>query len=51
MGGRRFPVRATLLEGGEAETAYQRMVAVASTYASYRGRTDRQIRVFRLTPV
>lgn len=51
VGGRRFPVTATLLEGDEAETAYQRMVTVASTYASYRGRTDRQIRVFRLTPV
>jgi deazaflavin-dependent oxidoreductase (nitroreductase family) len=49
-GGRRIPVRATLLDGDEAEAAYQKMVAVASTYAAYRGRTDRQIRVFRLTP-
>jgi deazaflavin-dependent oxidoreductase (nitroreductase family) len=50
IGGQRIPVRATLLEGEDAEAAYQKMVEVASTYAAYRGRTDRQIRVFRLTP-
>jgi deazaflavin-dependent oxidoreductase (nitroreductase family) len=50
-GGQRIPVRATLLAADEAEAAYQKMVQVASTYAAYRGRTDRQIRVFRLTPV
>ncbi|RNL62559.1 nitroreductase family deazaflavin-dependent oxidoreductase [Nocardioides marmoriginsengisoli] len=49
--GQRIPVRAELLAGEEAEAAYQRMVAVTSVYASYRGRTDREIRVFRLTPV
>lgn len=48
--GQRFAVRGERLTGGEAEAAYQRMVAVASTYANYRGRTDREIRVFRLTP-
>jgi deazaflavin-dependent oxidoreductase (nitroreductase family) len=48
--GQRIPVTATLLEGDEAEAAYQKMVAITSVYASYRGRTDRQIRVFRLTP-
>jgi deazaflavin-dependent oxidoreductase (nitroreductase family) len=48
--GRRIPVTATLLEGDEAEAAYQKMVEVTSVYAAYRGRTDRQIRVFRLTP-
>lgn len=48
--GRRFDVRAEHLAGDEAEAAYQLMVGVASTYASYRGRTDREIRVFRLTP-
>lgn len=48
--GRRFAVRAERLAGEEAEAAYQLMVGVASTYASYRGRTDREIRVFRLTP-
>ena len=48
--GDRIPVTATLLEGDEAETAYQRMVDITAVYASYRGRTDREIRVFRLTP-
>ena len=51
VGGRRIAVRATLLEGEEAEAAYRTMVAVASTYAAYRERTDRRIRAFRLTPV
>jgi deazaflavin-dependent oxidoreductase (nitroreductase family) len=44
------PVTATLLEGVAAESAYQRMVAVTAVYAAYRTRTDRRIRVFRLTP-
>ena len=48
--GKRIPVRAELLAGAEAEAAYARMVEVASTYAAYKGRTDREIRVFRLTP-
>jgi hypothetical protein len=47
---KRIPVTATLLEGEEAEAGYQRMVELASTYAAYRGRTDRRLRVFRLTP-
>jgi deazaflavin-dependent oxidoreductase (nitroreductase family) len=50
VGGQRVPVTATPLEGDEAEAAYQKMVEIASTYSAYRGRTDRQIRVFRLTP-
>ena len=48
--GTAIPVRARLLEGDEAEEAYQRMIAVTTVYATYRGRTDRPIRVFRLTP-
>jgi deazaflavin-dependent oxidoreductase (nitroreductase family) len=48
--GRRIPVRARLLEGEEAEAAYRRMIEVTSVYATYRTRTDRAIRVFRLTP-
>jgi deazaflavin-dependent oxidoreductase (nitroreductase family) len=51
VGGERIPVTATLLDGAEAEAAYQKMVEVTSVYATYRGRTDRRIRVFRLTPV
>jgi deazaflavin-dependent oxidoreductase (nitroreductase family) len=50
VGGQRTPVTATLLEGDEAEAAYQRMVEIAATYATYRNRTDRSIRAFRLTP-
>ena len=50
VGGQRIPVTATLLGGAEAEAAYQKMVDLASTYSAYRGRTDRQIRVFRLEP-
>ena len=49
-GGRRIPVTATLLDGEQAEAAYQKMVEITAVYSSYRGRTDRQIRVFRLTP-
>jgi deazaflavin-dependent oxidoreductase (nitroreductase family) len=51
VGGQRIPVRATLLDGEEAEAAYQKMVEVTTVYQVYRGRTDRKIRVFRLTPV
>ena len=50
VGGRRIPVTARLLEGEAAEAAYQEMVQVTTVYASYRGRTDRRIRVFRLVP-
>jgi deazaflavin-dependent oxidoreductase (nitroreductase family) len=50
-GGRRVSVRATLLDGEEAEAAYRKMIEVTSVYQVYRGRTDRKIRVFRLTPV
>lgn len=41
-------MKAELLEGEEAEEGYQKMVELASTYAEYRSRTSRQIRVFRL---
>ena len=51
VGGRRIPVTATLLEGDDAEAAYRKMVALAQTYSTYRGRTDREIRVFRLAPI
>jgi hypothetical protein len=44
------PVTATLLAGDEAERAYRRMIEITAVYAAYRTRTDRRIRVFRLTP-
>jgi deazaflavin-dependent oxidoreductase (nitroreductase family) len=50
VGGQRIPVTATLLEGDAAAAAYEEMVELTPVYASYRGRTDRHIRVFRLTP-
>lgn len=50
VGGVDVPVRAELLEGEEAERAYGWMVEATRTYAEYRARTDRQIRVFRLVP-
>jgi deazaflavin-dependent oxidoreductase (nitroreductase family) len=48
--GKRIPVRAELLAGEEAEAAYQLMVGVTTVYSAYRGRTAREIRVFRLMP-
>ena len=50
-GGVTVPVRATLLGPDEAEAAYAEMVEVTPVYAEYKHRTDRAIRVFRLTPV
>jgi deazaflavin-dependent oxidoreductase (nitroreductase family) len=50
VGGQRIPVTARLLEGDDAEAAYRKMIEITGVYASYRGRTDRQIRVFLLTP-
>ncbi|HEX7739635.1 MAG TPA: nitroreductase family deazaflavin-dependent oxidoreductase [Marmoricola sp.] len=50
-GGVTVPVQATLLEGAEADEAYAKMVEVTAVYAEYKSRTDRSIRVFRLTPV
>lgn len=48
--GKRVPVRAELLSGEEAVAAYRLMVDVAVVYSAYQGRTDREIRVFRLSP-
>lgn len=49
-GGVEVPVVAELLTGEEAEAGWQKMVALTPVYASYKTRTDREIRVFRLTP-
>lgn len=49
-GGVEVPVHAELLAGAEAEAGWQKMVDSLSVYAVYRTRTDREIRVFRLTP-
>lgn len=50
IGGVEVPSRAELLTGDEAEAGYARMVDATRTYTEYRSRTDRAIRVFRLTP-
>jgi deazaflavin-dependent oxidoreductase (nitroreductase family) len=49
IGGKDIPVDAELLEGEDAEAAYTIMADLARNYAVYRERTDRQIRVFRLS--
>lgn len=49
-GGEEIPVVAELLAGAEAEAGWQKMVDLAGNYAVYKTRTDREIRVFRLTP-
>ena len=51
MAGQDIAVTARLLTGDEAEGAYAVMEATARTYAVYRDRTGRQIRVFRLAAV
>lgn len=50
VGGVEVPVRAELLSGADAEAGFARMVDSASVYAVYKTRTDRDLRVFRLTP-
>ncbi|KAA1426226.1 nitroreductase family deazaflavin-dependent oxidoreductase [Nocardioides antri] len=50
-GGVEVDVVAELLSGEEAEAGWRQMVAVTPVYAEYKNRTDRDIRVFRLTPV
>lgn len=49
-GGVEVPVVAELLSGAEADAGWQKMVDLAGNYAVYKTRTDREIRVFRLTP-
>jgi deazaflavin-dependent oxidoreductase (nitroreductase family) len=50
IGGQDVPSCAELLSGEEAEAGYALMAATTRTYTEYRSRTDREIRVFRLTP-
>jgi deazaflavin-dependent oxidoreductase (nitroreductase family) len=50
VGNRKFHVRPSLLQGGEYEDAYAKIVAVAPGYGKYRKVTDREIPVIRLTP-
>jgi deazaflavin-dependent oxidoreductase (nitroreductase family) len=50
-GGHDVPVLATLLDGDEAEAAFERFAALSRVYPAYRGRTDRAMRLIRLTPM
>ncbi|MEW1545925.1 nitroreductase family deazaflavin-dependent oxidoreductase [Streptomyces tsukubensis] len=47
--GRDIPVRARLLEGGERERAWAQLLGFWPPYAVYQERTERRIRLFRLT--
>lgn len=49
--GRSSEVTASLLEGDERATAWRQMLEVWPNYATYAARTDREIPVFRLTPL
>lgn len=51
IGGTNVPVVASLLDGAERERIWLAFVDLATTYDAYRGRTDRDIRVFALDPV
>jgi deazaflavin-dependent oxidoreductase (nitroreductase family) len=49
LGGKDIPAVAEHLSGDDAEAGYRALIEVAQTYAEYRSRTDRDIRVFRLS--
>lgn len=51
IGGQPVPVVAQLMTGADAAADYRKMIELANTYDKYRSRTDRDIRVFRLTAV
>lgn len=46
--GEDIPVRARLLEGAERAAAWQELLAFWPPYATYQGRVEREIRVFRV---
>ncbi|MGV9312885.1 nitroreductase family deazaflavin-dependent oxidoreductase [Streptomyces sp. NPDC003691] len=48
--GREIPVRARLLEGEERAAAWAELLDFWPPYAVYQERTERRIRLFRLTP-
>jgi deazaflavin-dependent oxidoreductase (nitroreductase family) len=48
--GRTVPVTARLLEGAEREEVWPRLLRVWPVYATYAGRVERELRVFRLVP-
>jgi len=49
MGGKEIPVVATQLTGAEHDRIFRKFADYAGNYDAYRGRTDRDLRVFALT--
>lgn len=49
--GREIPVEAALLTGAERAEAWQAVVRFWPPYAAYAARVEREIRLFRLTPL
>jgi deazaflavin-dependent oxidoreductase (nitroreductase family) len=47
--GRKLKVRPESLRGGERETKFNEIVAIAPSYGDYRRKTDREIPIIRLT--
>ncbi|MGA9776633.1 MAG: nitroreductase/quinone reductase family protein [Candidatus Dormiibacterota bacterium] len=50
VGQRRVRVRATFLPGADREAALVRIAKIASRYAGYQKKADREIPIVRLTP-
>ena len=49
MGGKEIAVAATPLTGAEHDRIFRKFADYAANYDAYRGRTDRELRVFELT--
>jgi F420H(2)-dependent quinone reductase len=49
MGGKEIAVVATQLTGTERDRIFGKFADYAANYDAYRGRTDRELRVFELT--
>jgi deazaflavin-dependent oxidoreductase (nitroreductase family) len=49
MGGEEIAVVATQLAGAEHDRIFRKVADYAANYDAYRGRTDRELRVFELT--
>ncbi len=49
MGGKEIAVLAMQLTGTEQDRVFRKFADYAANYDTYRGRTDRELRVFELT--
>ncbi len=50
LSGKKIPVRATALAGSDYDRAYRMFMDYVKVYPAYRSRTNREVRVFALTP-